>query len=374
MKITRISAYQVDLPMREGAYSWAGHSFAAFDSTVVKVETDAGIEGFGEVCPLGPAYLAAYAEGARAAIAKLAPGLIGEDPRHIERVYHRMERLLKGHGYAKSALDMACWDILGKASGLPLYALLGGKFSGRIKLFKVICKDEPEVMAAKVAEYRAAGYDHFQMKVGGRAAVDIARIRQVAAELRAGETLTADANTGWLLHDAMRVARGVRDVDLYLEQPCLSYDECLSLRRHTDHPLVLDECMDSIPMIMRGHRDRAMDVVNLKIMRMGGISRLRQARDLCTQLGITMAIEDAWGGEIVTAAIAHLSQSAPPGFHFQSSAFTDYNTVHTADSGVVISGGFMSAGDAPGLGITPRMEVLGNAVFETAPAAHSKTS
>jgi len=301
MKITRISAYRVELPMREGSYSWAGHSFAAFDSTVVKVETDAGIDGFGEVCPLGPAYLAAYAEGARAAIAKLAPALIGEDPRHIERVYHRMDRNLKGH-------------------------------------------------------------------------VDNGGIRKGAVALQAGETLTAATNTGWLLHDARRVARAVRDVDLYLEQPCLSYDECVSLRRHTDHPVILDECMDSLEMIMRGHRDRAMDVVNLKIMRMGGISRLRQARDLCARLGITMAIEDAWGGEIVTAAIAHLSQSAPPGFHFQSSAFTDYNTVHTADSGAVISGGFMSAGDAPGLGITPRMETLGEAVFQTVPESHSSTS
>jgi len=366
MKITRIAVYQVDLPMREGAYSWAGHSFAAFDATVVKVETDAGLDGVGEVCPLGPAYLAAYAEGARAAIAKLGPALIGQDPRQIARIGHRMDCSLKGHGYAKAALDMACWDILGQATELPLYALLGGKFTERIKLFKVICKDEAAAMAAKVAEYRAAGYDHFQMKVGGRAAVDIARIEQVADALQDNETLTADANTGWLLHDAMRVVRAVRDVDLYIEQPCLRYDECVSLRRHTDHPIILDECMDSIEMLMRGHRDRAMDAVSLKIARMGGISQMRQARDLCAELGIGMAIEDAWGGEIVTAAIGHLSQSTPPGRHIQSSAFTDYNTVRTADSGIVIDGGYMSVGDAPGLGVTLRAEVLGDAVFECA--------
>src|SRR5262245_29518845 len=101
--------------MKEGFYSWSTFRFESFDSTVVVVETDSGLIRVGETCPLGPAYLPAYAEGARAGLLKLAEGLIGEDPTQLGRINERMDHLLRGHPYVKSALDMACWDILGKA-------------------------------------------------------------------------------------------------------------------------------------------------------------------------------------------------------------------------------------------------------------------
>src|SRR5215468_10288896 len=118
MKIRRISAYRVELPLHEGSYRWSGgKSVSVFDSTLVRVETDAGITGVGEVCPLGPFYLPAYAEGVRAGLRELGPHLVGEDPRQLSRLNSRMDSALKGHPYVKSGLDMACWDILGQASG-----------------------------------------------------------------------------------------------------------------------------------------------------------------------------------------------------------------------------------------------------------------
>ena len=90
------------------------------------------------------------------------------------------------------------------------------------------------------------------------------------------------------MHEAARVVRAVRDVDVYIEQPCLSYEECLSIRRRTDHPFVLDETIDGLDVLLRGHADRAMDVVNLKISKLGGLTKIRQARDLCVSLGIAM--------------------------------------------------------------------------------------
>ena len=169
------------------------------------------------------------------------------------------------------------------------------------------------------------------MKVGGDPLVDIDRIRAVAAELQPGDRLVADANTGWLMHDALRVVRAVRDVDVYIEQPCLSYEECLTVRRHCDHPFVLDEVIDWLDLLLRGHADRAMDVVNIKISKFGGLTRARQARDLCVSLGIAMTIEDSWGGDITTAAIAHLAHSTPPEFLFTSTDFNSYVTVSTAE-------------------------------------------
>ncbi len=365
MKIRKISAFQVDLPLHEGSYKWSGgKSVEVFDSTIVRIETDAGVTGHGEVCPLGPFYLPAYAAGARAGIAELAPHLIGEDPLELERLNRRMDAVLKGHPYAKSALDMASWDILGQVAGLPVCTLLGGRYGESFPLYRAISQESPEAMASTVAGYRAEGYRKFQLKVGADPDDDVDRIRAVAAELERGDVLIADANTGWLMHDAARVVRGVRDVDVYIEQPCLSYEACLTIRRRTDHPFVLDEVIDGIPMLLRAHADGAMDAVNLKISKLGGLTRARQARDLCVALGIAMTIEDSWGGDVTTAAIAHLAHSTPPELLFTATDFNSYVTVSTAEGAPVRRDGRMAASAEPGLGLTPREDVLGDPVLE----------
>jgi L-alanine-DL-glutamate epimerase-like enolase superfamily enzyme len=361
MRITGIRAWQVELPLREGSYNWShGNTVAVFDSTVVAVETDAGITGWGEVCPLGPAYLPAYAKGARTGIEEIGPALIGQDPRELGRLNDRMDRALKGHPYVKSALDMASWDILGQATGLPVCTLLGGRFGEDVVLYRAISQETPEAMAEKVAGYRAEGYRRFQLKVGGEVEEDIARIRACALVLEPGDVLVADANTGWTMHEAARVCDAVRDVDVCIEQPCAAYEACLSIRRRTAKPFVLDESMDSLEMVVRGLRDGAMDVINLKIGKVGGLTRARQIRDFCVSAGIAMTIEDSWGGDIVTAAIAHLAHSTPPALRFSATDFNSYVTVSIAAEPPRRRNGRLAAPTAPGMGVTPRLELLGS--------------
>jgi len=275
-----------------------------------------------------------------------------------------MDAALKGHAYVKSGIDMACWDILGKVTGQPLCILLGGRYGEDFGLYRAISQESPAVMAERVAGYRAEGYRRFQLKVGGDPFEDIERIRAVAGRLQPGDRLIADANTGWLMHDAMRVVRAVRDIDVYIEQPCLSYEECLSIRRHCDHPFVLDEVIDSVDVLLRGHADRAMDVVNIKISKFGGLTRAKQTRDLCVALGVAMTLEDSWGGDIVTAAIAHLAHSTPPEFLFTATDFNSYVTVSIAEGAPQRTNGRMAASTRPGLGIVPRLDVLGKPVLE----------
>ena len=151
--------------------------------------------------------------------------MIGQNPTELDCINGRMDQLLKGHPYVKSAIDMACWDILGKATGMPVYALLGGKRQDRIKLFKVISRTDPDVMAARVAEYRGLGFSQFQMKVGEGPTTDIERFRKVAAAMQSGEVMDADANTGWRQHDAIHVVdavgplAGEHGIHVYIEQP-----------------------------------------------------------------------------------------------------------------------------------------------------------
>ena len=365
MEISKISVFQVDLPLHEGSYNWSGNkSVKVFDSTVVRIETDEGIIGHGEVCPLGPVYLPAYAEGARAGIQVLAPALLGQDPTQLVKLNRHMDATLKGHPYVKSAIDMACWDILGQATGQPVCNLLGGRYGDDFLLYRAISQEAPEAMAGKVAGYRAEGYRKFQLKVGGDPETDIERIRAVSAELQRGDVLIADANTGWLMHQAARVVRAVKDIDVYIEQPCETFEECYSIRKMTDHPFVLDESIDGLPILLRANSLQAMDVVNIKISKFGGLTKARQARDLCVSLGIAMTIEDSWGGDIITAAIAHLAHSTPTELLFSSTDFNSYVTISIANDAPQRNNGRLAASNAPGLGITPKMDVLGQAVFE----------
>jgi len=323
-----------------------------------------GITGCGEVCPLGPFYLPAYAAGARAGIVELGPHLIGEDPTQLSKLNRQMDAALQGHAYVKSAIDMACWDILGKATSQPVCVLLGGRYGEDFPLYRAISQESPEAMASKVAGYRAEGYRRFQLKVGGEPHTDIERIRAVSAQLQTGDRLIADANTGWLMHDALRVVAAVREIDVYIEQPCRTYEECLTIRRHCDHPFVLDENIDSLDVLLRGHADRAMDVVNIKISKFGGLTKARQARDLCASLGVAMTIEDSWGGDIVTAAISHLAHSTPSELLFTTTDFNSYVTVSIAEGAPHRVNGRMSASTQPGLGVTPKWEALGGAVVD----------
>jgi L-alanine-DL-glutamate epimerase-like enolase superfamily enzyme len=364
MKISKISVWQVDLPLHEGDYKWSGgKSVEAFDTTVVGVETDEGVTGYGEACPLGPVYLPSYAGGVRAGIRELGPSLLGENPLHLEKLNQHMDRAMKGHPYVKSPIDVACWDILGKVSGLPVSSLLGGAYGDDFVLYRAISQESPEDMAKKVGDYRAEGYRRFQLKVGGDPDTDIERIRQTSAELKPGDKLVADANTGWLRHEAMRVVNAVRDIDVYIEQPCLRYEDCLSVRRNTNLPFVLDEVIDGVSEILRASNDLTMDVVNIKISKFGGLTRAKQARDLCISLGVAMTLEDTWGGDIVTAAISHLAHSTPTEYLFTATDFNSYVTQPLANGAPRRIDGRMSSSKEAGLGIDPMMDVLGEPKF-----------
>jgi cis-L-3-hydroxyproline dehydratase len=363
MRITRIRVHQVDLPLLEGAYNWSNrNSISTFDSTVVAIETAEGLTGYGEVCPLGPAYLPSYAEGARTGIATLAPALIGLDPIALGVVNRRMDQAMRGHPYVKSALDVACWDLLGQAAGQPVCQLLGGRHGDDFALYRAISQDSPEAMAENVTRYHAEGYRKFQLKVGGDPITDIERIERAAARLEPGDLLIADANTGWSMHQAARVVDAVRDLDVFIEQPCATYEACLTVRRRTARPFVLDEVMDGMPAVARGLADGAMDAINLKISKVGGLTRAREIRDFCVAMHLLMTIEDSWGGDIVTAALAHLAHSTPPELLLSATDFNSYVGVELAAGAPRRKDGRLAASHGPGLGITPHTDVLGEPV------------
>lgn len=365
MRITRISAYACSLPLVDGVYAWSrGRAITAYDTTVVRVDTDEGVAGWGEVCPLGPFYLPAYAKGVRSGLVELAPHLIGADPLDIARINELMDSALKGHLYVKSPVDIACWDILGKVSGLPVSTLLGGRFGDSVQVYHSVSQDTPEGMVETTHRIRERhGITAWQLKVGGPdERLDIERIRAVA-EAVDGELVIADGNCGWLSHQALRVVRAIRDLDVTFEQPCPTYEESLVVRRHTDLPFVLDECIDGPHPLVRAYADGAMDIVNIKIGKVGGLTKARLIREMCVSLGVSVIIEDMPGADITGATILHLAHSTPESHRFAVTSSYLKVEGHIATGGPVVEGGRTAANTAPGLGVEPDLDFLGDPVL-----------
>lgn len=363
MKITRISVYSVALPYVGGAYGWgAGNVIATAQSTVVALETDAGLSGCGEFCPCGENYMVANSAGAVAVAGLLATVLLGTDPRELARIERIMDHTVDGHGYAKAPFDAACWDLLGKASGLPLHTLMGGRLTDGAPMYRVVPRKPRDEAIAEMDAHRAAGYRQFQIKVGNDWQADIENIRAAAALLQPGETAFADANRGWTLKDAVKVVRAVHDTGVMIEQPCRTYEECLQVRQHCALPMKLDEVVTDLAMAERIVTDRAAEVVCLKISNLGGLSKAKRVRDYLVAHGRSVVAEDTWGGEITTAAVAHFAASTPPELLYNTTDLCNYNRVRTGTPAPRTAGGKLYASDAPGLGVEPDFETLGDPV------------
>jgi L-alanine-DL-glutamate epimerase-like enolase superfamily enzyme len=355
-----VAAYRVELPFRAGSYAVSGgRSFSCFDAVVTAVHASDGTIGWGEAAPLGSTYDPAFAGGARAALDELAPALLGEDPRQPERVARSLDAALKGHPYAKSALDMACWDASGKAAGRAVSELSGGRFGSSVALYRSIPPGEPAAMADVARSYAASGYRRIQVKVGDDPEADLERVAAVRAAVGPAVVLYADANGGWTVAQARRFLLGLRDETISVEQPCPTLEECAALRPHCRHPLVLDESIDSLQALLRAHALGAADGVTIKLARVGGLTPARLIRDVAVALRIPVTVEDTGGSEIDTAALVQLSLSTPEAFRAHTVDWPAWVTVSTADGLPSPRNGRLEPPAGAGLGVTPRPGALG---------------
>jgi L-alanine-DL-glutamate epimerase-like enolase superfamily enzyme len=359
VRITRVDVFGYELRYVLGAYVMSGgRTITSLPSTVVRVEAD-GVAGWGETCPLGPAYLESFAGGARAALRELAPALIGVE---LGRVPEAMDAALRGHAYAKAAVDIACWDLLGRSLGVPVSTLLGGVKADEFPLYVAIPLGLAGDMVMGVRDERANGITRFQLKLGDDPYEDAERVRCVVDELGEGELVIADANGGWRLADALVAARALEGLDRVLfEQPCRTLEECLIVRERTTLPMVLDEVITDVQSLIRAYG--SMEAVNLKLGRVGGLTAARLIRDLGVQLGLRFTIEDSWGGDLTTAAVAHLAATTPPDALLMASFMNDWTREHIAGHQPRSRGGHGSAPTGPGLGVDVDPDLLGSPLF-----------
>lgn len=365
-RIERIDVYQIDLPYAGGSYMLSGgRTYQSFDATLVRITADDGSVGWGESTPFGSNYVAAHAAGVRAGIAEMAPGLIGHDPRLVDRVNDAMDELLSGHFHAKTAIDVACWDLFGKNVGMPVCDLLGGRTNDRLPLVSSVHAGAPEDMRDRVAEYRALGYRGHSLKIGateaeGGPSLDVDRVRSAMADAQSGEYFILDANGGLTVESALRFLRLVgTGLDFVLEAPCATWTETVTLARRTDVPIIVDELVNDEATVTQMVAQGVGEGIGLKISKNGGLTRCRRQRDISIAAGMTMSVQDTVGSEVSFAAIVHLGQTVPPKYLRGVLDVRAMVSVSTAKLDVVLVDGGVAAPNQPGLGVDVDVEVLG---------------
>lgn len=352
MKISNVTLFRAGISFAGTTYKLSGgRSYEALESTLVRIDTDSGVSGWGEICPWGRNYLPEFAEGARAALKVLVPVLPGLDPCIPAAVSMAMDSALMGHQYAKAAVDMACWDIFGKATGQPVHALLGGRRTDAIPLLSSLYNGPPDDMLRRVEAGRAQGVKSYSAKASGNVAADVEMVRAIAETREPDEIFIIDANGGWSVSAALQVLQAVDGRGLFFEQPCATLGECLKVRERVRSPFILDESAISSADLALIALHGAADALHFKISRVGGITNARVFRDFCMVHGISSFWEASGGSAVADAAAAHVAITAPAGAPHKFWSCQEYGAAAFARGGPELGDGVMRLADRPGLGV-----------------------
>jgi len=365
VKITQLSVYQKNLPLKEPYWLSGGRlKFEVLDATFIKIETDAGIVGWGEGTPWGHTYVPAHGPGIRSGIATMAHAVLGLDPRKIELVERAMDLCLPGHLYAKQPIDLACWDIMGQSFNMPIADLLGGKRVNGTPAASSVSSGKPDYMMGIINTYRDRGYVAHSAKVGGSdTAKDIERIRYIESNRREDELILYDVNRAWTRREASIVMNAVAELGVTFEQPGETLDDIAQIRKVTRSPISVDESLVTLQDATRIARDGIADVFGIKLNRVGGLTKARRMRDVAIAHGIQMFIMATGGSAMADTEAAHFAQSIPDEFIQACWSCQDMLTLDIApNSGPRCVEGFITVDDTSGLGVVPDEKLLGKPV------------
>ena len=283
-------------------------------SLVVAIHTADGAIGIGETSPM-TAYTGETLAGVTAAIEEhLAPALIGRDPLDRAGAHVVMDTVLRGQQVAKAGLDIALYDLAGRLSGWPVHALLGGSIRERVQTTWVVGLGTLDEMAAEAAQYAAKGFRHLKVKGGHEPAKDLELIRAVRAVIPADAELCLDANEGYDATTALPYLAKMTDAGLtLLEQPLPRWDLAglVRLRERLDVRVMVDESMHSLHDALEIARRGAADVLNIKILKVGGLHRALQIANVAEAAGLAVKVGSMPELGVATLAAVHLAAAVP---------------------------------------------------------------
>jgi 4-hydroxyproline betaine 2-epimerase len=363
VRVAEVHVYQVDLPITGKGYRMSEGSYSELDSTVIELVSDAGVSGWGEICPVGPTYSAANALGARAAFEQMAPGLIGRRINGPLTVRRSLDTLLYGHSYAKAAIDIAVHDLIGKTYGMRVCDMLGGATSERVNAYYSLIVDEPDEVARTAAEKIAEGFPRLQIKIGGRPVeLDIETIRKVW-EATGCTRLAVDANRALTTRDVLRIGRECADVPFVFEQPCNTMEEIAAIRGQLRHGMFLDENSEDLSSVLRAISLGVCDGFGLKVTRLGGLGAMAAVRDICESRSMPHTCDDNWGSDIIAAACVHIGATVQPRLlEGVWIAEPHLDTHYDSNNPIRVEAGQIQVPTGPGLGVVPDEGVFGEPV------------
>ena len=359
MRITHVETYAVRIPLKpERRMISALGQHVVSDYVLVRLGTDAGVEGVGEATVM-PRWSGETVWGAKAVIDHvLAPLVVGCDPHNVAEIDHRMDRACHHNWFAKSALEMACWDIQGRAAGKPVYELLGGA----CRPLTITCRFsigayEPERARRRARELVAEGFETIKVKVGGEPDRDIERVRIVREEIGPERRIVIDANCGWSAETAIHCVNDLADCRISLvEQPTPDgdYAAIARVRRETQPPVMADDMCFDLVHAQELVRNEACDVISVYPGKNGGIRKARQIVDFAAAHGVACSIGSNLEWDIGTAAMGHLVVACP---NMQIEKYPgdmlgpEYHEVRIAQNPLEIQGPQVTITNRPGLGI-----------------------
>ena len=360
MKITSITVYQASLPLEHPYWLSGGRlKFEVLDATLVKLETDEGLIGWGEGTPWGHTYVPAHGPGIRAGIETMAPFLLGLNPQKVLEVERAMDLSLPGHLYAKSPIDMACWDIAGQAAGLPIADLMGGGSRTPAPIASSVGAKTVEETREVLARYRDRGYWVHSVKVGGDVDQNIERIQDVETHRPTKERILYDANRGFTRQQALRVMQATEQWKVMFEQPCETLDDIAAIRPLHSAPVSVDECLVTLQDATRVARDGIAEVFGIKLNRVGGLTKASRIRDIALAHGIDIFVMATGGSVLADTEALHLAATIPDDNMLGVWACQDMITAEIADgAGPRATKGHLHLPEQPGLGVHPQESTL----------------
>jgi len=360
MKITSITVYQASLPLEHPYWLSGGRlKFEVLDATIVKLETDEGLIGWGEGTPWGHTYVPAHGPGIRAGIETMAPFLLGLNPQKVLEVERAMDLSLPGHLYAKSPIDMACWDIAGQAAELPIADLMGGGSRTPAPIASSVGAKTVEETREVLARYRDRGYWVHSVKVGGDVDQNIERIQDVETHRPTKERILYDANRGFTRQQALRVMQATEQWKVMFEQPCETLDDIAAIRPLHSAPVSVDECLVTLQDATRVARDGIAEVFGIKLNRVGGLTKASRIRDIALAHGIDIFVMATGGSVLADTEALHLAATIPDDNMLGVWACQDMITAEIADgAGPRATKGHLHLPEQPGLGVHPQESTL----------------
>ena len=365
MKITKLSLWSLPLTSHQTYFMAEGKTCDSVETHVLCLETDTGLKGWGEVCPI-PHYLPAFAKGVPSAVAEMGPEILGMSPFGVDVPMRHLDGFLQGHSHAKSIIDIAMWDLFGQATRHPVYALLGGRTRKDMPLYHSITCIAPDEMVRIAQAAYQTGIRQFQIKLGveGDWQADAERLSKVREAVGVGPIVYGDWNCGASRLQATRTGRAVAHLDIMLEQPCKTLEDCTSVRQATGLPMKIDENAYDLASLLRAGELGCMDAVALKLSKFGGLSAMRRARDLTVHLGAEICAECTWGSDIVTAAALHFAASTPKGSLMNTCDLASYVSPRLCPDAPTRINGRIAPPEGAGLGVTPDLDLLGTPIME----------